>query len=221
MVKDRKILFFLILVLMFLPMLSYAQETLSPTLQAYLDAQSNKEIAQINSKIDQTTNKIQKDLDKEVEEIEKRVEKRLQEIIKGTVRAIAIGISGIIIITLAVFKVVDLKLTSTKKLKRYEDMLKTQNDELKKIILENKRYRDSLKRWHEELQKVHNNFEKTGVIKETIAKSDDVLLKQGSQMTPVPIQKEGKKFNWKLIIIILGILATLGVFGYILTIILR
>jgi len=146
---------FLILLLFFLP-LSHAQ--VDPSERAYWDANIQKMIAQISQKIDTQTNKVELDMKSEMSKVKTDLKNELQREISSSLKNVSIGLAGLIIVTLAVFKVIDLRLTATKNLRRYEDELQKQKKEYVDIIAKAKQdslqlldYRNGLLKYHEEL----------------------------------------------------------------------
>lgn len=192
---------------------AFAQSDISPSTKAYLDSQTQKEIAQISAKIDQTATRLEKDLEKEVEEIQAQVKTELQDLIAGTVKAMAIGLGGIVIISLAVFKVIDLKLTSTKNMKKYEKQLKKQSNELRTLITDTNTYQKTLVAWHKQLHKADQDFRLKGVI--TTLPQPQISIKQEKAPLIVPVKTKKKMKWWKKLLIILGAIIILGVIAFI------
>lgn len=104
--------------------------------KVYFQQQQEKLIAQVNSKIDTQTNRIEQNLKTSIETSKQEIRTALSNEIKGSLRAVAIGLSGLIIITLAIFKVIDLKISSTRNIKKYETIIQQKTEELNQIILQ-------------------------------------------------------------------------------------
>jgi len=227
--------FFLIILFILLSTLVFAQESyendISPSTRAYFDNQNQKVIAQLSAKIDQSITKVETDLDNSVKTMQEQVKKDVESLIGGMIRAVAIGLGGIVIVTLAVFKVIDLKLTSTKNLKKYEDMLKKQTLELNKIVTDNKREAIQLKHYKRQLmdwQQKLKLFEQNLILKQGTQPQQPTQFEQNVMgfppqqytsppgiMPPPPktFPKEKKKFSWKRLLIgilIIAILIALG-----------
>lgn len=92
--------------------------------------------AQINAKIDANTNKVQNDMNVRFDSGKEEVKTAMTNEIKGSLKSVAIGLAGLIIITLAIFKVIDLKISSTRNLKKYENLMQLKTEELNQLILQ-------------------------------------------------------------------------------------
>jgi hypothetical protein len=137
--------------------------------KVYFQQQNEKLIAQVNSKIDTQTAKIEGNMKSAVDNAKSEIKNEMTNEIKGSLRAVAIGLAGLIIVTLAIFKVIDLKISSTRNIKKYEAMMQQKGEELDKLILQaqvernelsNARmqlseYQKRLSIWEKELQGKH------------------------------------------------------------------
>lgn len=117
---------------------------LTPDERTYFDSQNQKTIAQIDAKIDSEVLKANKYFRDEAEDVKAEVIVELESRLKGVLKSLAIGLGGVIILSLAVFKVIDLRLNATKSIQRYEDQLKS-------LVADNQKMHDTLKKDTESL----------------------------------------------------------------------
>lgn len=124
---------------------------LDPADRSYIDAEHQKTVAQVNAKMDANTQRIQESFFREISKQKQELKDEIGNEINGNLKAIAIGIAGIIIVTLAVFKIIDLRFTSTRGIKKYEEELKKKSKEFDQLIAVQKKeldiYRDTLSKF--------------------------------------------------------------------------
>ena len=147
----------LIIFILFIPNI-FAQEGLTPEQRAYFDNQNQKIVAQIGTKIDQTSTQTNNNLKKEVDLAKNQIKDELVATIKSQMMGIVIGLSGIIIIVLSIFKILDYKIQATRNIKKYEDELKKQIDQQTVLIKENKQKISSLTSYRKSLVDYHNSL---------------------------------------------------------------
>lgn len=104
--------------------------------RVYFQQQMEKLTAQTNSKIDTQTNRIEAELKTSVDTARNQILTEMTDQIKGSLKAVAIGLSGLIVITLAIFKVIDLKISSTRNIRKYETLVQQKTEELNQLILQ-------------------------------------------------------------------------------------
>lgn len=207
-------LFFAIMlsIILFVPLIV---AELDQSERAYFDGQNQKIVAQLSSKIDTQTNRVEADLKSEVESAKNKIKEELSKEISGSLKAISIGLAGMIIITLSIFKIVDLQLSKTRAIKKYEDELKDKTNKINQLIqdvqierqqLQNARqqlveYQIKLQNWETNLR------QKKSEISSSQSVNKNVFLipnEKKSLETPVFIPqmpKKEKKINFKKILI--------------------
>lgn len=141
-------------------LLSNVVMALTPEERAYFDTQNQKVIAQISSKIDTQTNRVEQDLKTEVENSRNMIRDELGQEISGSLKAVAIGLAGLIIVTLAIFKVIDLKITATRNMQKYERELTMRTDEVNKLIQDVQNERNQLQVARQQLIDYQNRLTK-------------------------------------------------------------
>lgn len=221
---DRfKLLHFVFIVtLLTLISLPFLNAELDASEKAYFDAQNQKTLAQINSKIDSQLTRIEQNVNNKFEESRNLVIDEVNKNVSNSLKAVAVGLAGLIIITLAMFKIIDMKLNSTNAMKKYENELKTKieqaNQFLKTAQLERQeletarkqliQYQDKLGGWERNLR---NNTSKQQVTNDVQQQTPQV-----KSYIPYPPQKKGFFQNislWKkglVFIVALIIIAGLG-----------
>lgn len=117
---------------------------LTPDDKIYLDNQFQKSEARTSSKIDTQVNRIESNMKKSIEQAKTDIRDELAGELKADLKAVVVGIAGMIVVTLGIYKIIDLKLNSTRNIKKYEEQLKKDKEELIKLIEENKKFRNEL-----------------------------------------------------------------------------
>jgi len=211
----------LLVLFIFLSCFAFA---LDETEKAYLDGLTQKETSQISAKIDAQTNRIEANLKTSVEQAKAQITEEVSAQLKESLKGVAIGLVGLIIITLAIFKVVDLRISSTRNIKKYEKILQEKKDELNKLIMlaNNERNELAITRFQMiEFQKKLQAWEKemAGVYGQPSFGQTNMNVPQAHfpSSFPQPPKLEGKKgINWRNVaIIVLLILALLfGIVAY-------
>lgn len=145
-----KFVFYLVFILFLItPVL--AQEGAQCITKVESDALHQKTVAQVNAKMDANTQRIQESFFREIAKQKQELKDEIGAEISGNLKAIAIGLGGIIIVTLGVFKIIDLKFTSTRGIKKYEEELKKKSKEMDDIINVHRKeldiYRDTLSKF--------------------------------------------------------------------------
>lgn len=208
--------FLLLLVLLIVSV--YAQESqpvqvgLSNSDKAYLDGLNQKTVAQLSAKIDAQSNAVEKTLRTEVDSASERIKQEIVAEIKSALKSIVIGLGGVIIVVLAVFRLVEYRLNHTKRIKKYEAELDKKTKE----------FDENLKKAQEQLK--DNNILKNElrIYKESLDKyavslglQPQTSLKQIKPTLPPPIQKKSLKGKIFYIILFLLILIVAGYLIYI------
>lgn len=124
---------------------------LTPEERVYFDSQSQKELAQITAKIDGTKETLEKTMLSEFEDSTRYIEGELNKNMKNTLKSIAIGLAGFMILILALFRVIDLRLNRTRAIENYENKLKKDIEEVKKYKIALDLYRESLIKYNQSL----------------------------------------------------------------------
>ena len=99
---------------------------LSPEDKAYFDGLNQKTVAQLSAKIDAQANAMETSLRSEVNLASQMIRAEVTEDMKGALKVIAFGLGGIIISVLAIFRIIEFKLSHTKKIQKYEAELEKQ-----------------------------------------------------------------------------------------------
>lgn len=163
--------------------------------KAYFDGLNQKTIAQLGAKMDANMNAVERSLKEEVNQAKDQIKQEVVTEMKGALKSITIGLGGIIIVVLAIFRLVEYKLQHTKRIKKYEEELEKKTKE----------FDDNLKNMQEQMK--DNNILKNELLiyKQSLDKYSVSLgiqpqtsLKQIKAVLPPPIQKsESKIFSKK------------------------
>jgi hypothetical protein len=148
---DRRFLIFLTLLIL----VSSSAIALTPDEKIYFDQQNQKTVAQINAKIDSTSNRIEQNVEKKFLNAQAEIKAEVTREMNSALKGVGVGMVGIIIVALAVFKVIDLKLTSTRNIKKYEDQLNSKIKEMDKIISDHKVKSERLNNYRVQLINYH------------------------------------------------------------------
>jgi len=204
----------LFVMLFFLTNVSYVvAQNIDPTLRAYLDTQNQKTIAQINSKIDTQINRIEANLQDNVEGSRNVIIDEMSKQVAGSLKSVAIGLAGMIIITLTIFKIIDMKLSATKTMQKYERELKMKTEEFNKLITDIQKergelqiarqqlidYQNKLNQWEQSISVKEMQLQQAGQQSEFAqqqAETPPQYQSQQNQFTQ-PIQQPMSNFNLK------------------------
>lgn len=163
---------------------------LDPADKIYIESQNQKVIAQLNAKIDATSQRTQQEFNAEVERQKVLLKDEIAVEIGSSLKAVAIGLAGLIIVTMAVFKIIDLRLSATKNIKKYEQHLQEKTKEYDALLLKARedskkiiKYRDDLNIYNNQLQLFAKGL---GIAPKPVA-SENVPV-------PQPPQKKRKRF---------------------------
>jgi hypothetical protein len=148
---DRRFLIFLTLFIL----VSSSAIALTPDEKIYFDQQNQKTVAQINAKIDSTSNRIEQNVEKKFLNAQAEIKAEVTREMNSALKGVGVGMVGIIIVALAVVKVIDLKLTSTRNIKKYEDQLNSKIKEMDKIISDHKVKSERLNNYRVQLINYH------------------------------------------------------------------
>lgn len=184
---------FLVLFLLILPLVT----SLTPEERTYLDVQNQKTIAQLTARIDQVEKNVQTFAQKEFEDSTRFAVAEVEKSVSSGIKALAIAIAGIVIASLAVFKIIDMKLSTTRGIQKYEN-------DLKEKIENNKIYKQQLDTYRDQLLLYMNQIQQG-----LSPQKPEVQI-----LTPVPKTPKKSKF-WLIfiIVIIVLILSTIGFFA--------
>lgn len=202
-------------------MTSFVSAELTSEDKAYINKQTNEIVSKVNSKIDTTTTRIEKDLDKELNDAEGRIMNNVNKQIKSNLTSIVVGLGGIMIVVLAGFKVIDLRLSTNKTIKRYEDELKKNKEEFEKLVSVAKKerkeleftrqklidFKNNLKKWEDYLEKTQSGFRRYEPPKQRTMPKEPDKIKELKE-------RQGKGFSWKKVLIgFLIVLIIAGIVG--------
>ena len=139
------------------------QEGLSNSDKAYFDGLNQKTVAQLGAKIDAQSLAVSRDMKKQVDDAKVQIKEEIVYDIKASLKNIAIGLGGIIIVVMAVFRLVEYKFQYTKKIKKYEAELEKKNKEFDDNIKKIKEQVNDNNILKEELLVYKNNLDKYAV----------------------------------------------------------
>jgi len=204
---DRYFFITIVIILLLFPF-TLAQECgVSPEQKTYFDSQTQKATANINSKIDAQVTRLEQDWKNQIDTTKTEVLDQFYYIINDALKNIAIGLAGMIVITLAIFKVIDLKITTTKNLKKYEEELRELIDGQKKASDEINKRKLELQEYQKMLMERERQFKMLG-------QQSGLGLPQ-PQMPPIPqfqSSPPSKGFSFKLLLLRVGIIALVLIF---------
>lgn len=124
---------------------------LDPADKVYIESQHQKTVAQTNAKMDANTQRIQESFFREIAKQKQELSDELGKELRANLKSVVVGLAGMIIVTLGVFKIIDMRFTSTRGIKKYEDELKKKTKELDEIIHVQKKeldiYRETLSKF--------------------------------------------------------------------------
>lgn len=133
---------------MFLLPVTYA---LTPEERVFFQQEYQKMQASYESKIDTQVNRVEQLVKSEVTSAKDQIREEMSQEIKGKLMVVAVGLGGVMLVILAVFKVVEIKLDYTRRIKKYEDKLKGQVRTLDALIEQNKKRKEMLDRYRDQL----------------------------------------------------------------------
>jgi hypothetical protein len=205
---------FIILFLFFTPFVFSAMDDVD---KAYLDGLNQKTQSQISAKIDAQTLKIENNLKTSIAQTKAELSAELNANIKDSLKGVAIGLVGLIIITLAIFKVIDLRISSTRNIKKYEKYLQEKKDELNKLIMTatNERNELALVRYQLiEFQKRLQEWEKSLTGGQSIGVPINSSFPTSFPSPPSNLPANKKSSIWKIVLVV-GLVLLVLIFGYI------
>lgn len=125
----------LVLCLALLVLVSTFSLALDEVDKVFFQTQQDKLSAQFNSKVDTQIARMETEMKTTVTDAQAQIKSDLTQVVKDSLKALVIGLSGLIVITLAIFKVIDLKISSTRNIKKYEQLIQQKTEELNTLIL--------------------------------------------------------------------------------------
>lgn len=211
---DRRLIFLLALVL-----LTPIVFGISPEDKAYIDQSNQKVVAQINSKIDSTTTRLETDMQTNFQKEKEGLKEEISREVKGHLKTIALGLAGMIIITMAVFRIVDMKLSHSKNIRKYEKELEKSIADVKLLEQKMVAYKKQLDAYRQQLinqQRVRPQVPVQAPISNQMATNQQPIgAPMPSMDVPTPKKKfELKKFM-KTITRIFLVIVILVILGYI------
>lgn len=217
---DRRFLLTLAFLFFFLPVIHAQNETqiivrpdLSNIDKAYLDGLNAKTIAQINSKLDTTQSRLEQTLKQSVDEARIQIKTEIVSEIKSSLKVIAIGLGGVILIVLSIMKVIEYTMSHNKRIKKYEDALKKQQLQYTDLIKQAKTAIQQNETAKTELNLYKQSLDQYAValgIKPTLTSDLGKFKANGGKMIepPKPKNKFFETF-WKITKILIGILVVI------------
>jgi len=172
--------------------------------KAYFDGLNQKTIAQMGAKMDANMNAVERSLKEEVNRARDQIKQEVVTEMKGALKSIVIGLGGVIIVVLAVFRLLEYRLQHTKRIKKYEDELNKKTKE----------FDDNLKKMQEQMKENEILKSEMMIYKQSIDKyavslgiQPQTSLKQVKPTLPPPTKKKYSKkrkiFHFILIALII------------------
>lgn len=206
--KDIKILFPLLFLFVFLSTDVLSQMTNED--RVYIDMVVQKSTASTSAKIDGQITRMEGILTDNLEKAKGELRQMIVDDFKKSMKAIAIGLSGMIIVSLAIFKIVDVKLNHTRNIQKYEKDLQEKIKNYDELTKKNEEFKQKLIIYKNSLVQreiMINKYAPQGMAMQP--------LNQPQYANPTPEKKSGKTLlKIILIILILGCLATVGYLGW-------
>lgn len=188
----KKIFYFLLLILLISSVFA-----LTPEEKTYFDAQNQKTIAQLNQKIEDTKTQIEKSMIQEFHDSTVFIETEMWKNIRKGIKNLAIAMAGAMILILALFKVIDQRLTNTKYIENYKKELKEQKAKLDQYRKDLDFYKNQLVNYHNELKTKYNV-------------KDEQNIENTEKKNNIVVEKKKKDFNpliYWIIVIVSAIIA--------------
>lgn len=145
---NKKIVIFFIFLLLF-SSITYAD--IEAETRLFFESKIDKMVAQINSKIDTQSNRMGEMVKGEVALAKAQIREEMSSELKSNLMLIAVGLGGMMLVILVVFKLIEIKLDYSKRIKRYEDKLKSQMKKLDDLLKSNQIYRQQLDRYRDQI----------------------------------------------------------------------
>lgn len=144
---SRKLLLSIFFFILLCPLVS----SLTPEERVFFNQLVEKQTAQVQSKLDLQSVKLDKDVTSKIESARETIKQDIANEIKKTFLAVVIGLTGCIIVTFSVFKVIELNLDYTTRIKKYEKKLVDSMKEIEEIKKKNQTYRKQLDNYRDQL----------------------------------------------------------------------
>jgi len=136
---------------MFFLFVSFAY-ALTPEEQKQIRDWDSQAVAQINANINTQANRIETSMANSINSKTEEIKSEIFHDLKNYLKAMMIGLCGVNIIALALFKMIDLKLTHNKSIKRYKDKLDKKLKELEEMSKKVTEYKKNLDKYRNELE---------------------------------------------------------------------
>ena len=198
-----KILFPLFFLFIFLSTDVFSQMTSED--KVYIEMLNQKTVASLTSKIDSQVTRIEGILDTSMQTAKQDLRQMIVDDFKKSMKAIAVGLSGMIIVSLAIFKIVDVKLNHTKNIQKYENDLQAQIKKLEILTKQNEEFKLKLIQYKNSLvqrEMMINKYAPQGMAMQP--------LNQPQYSNSIPVKKGKKLLNIIIILLLLVMIAGAG-----------
>lgn len=138
---------------LFLLVTSFVFAEIDHETRIYFDAQNQKILSQLSTKMDTSVNAVSNDMKKEFISSTNYLEEEIRKEYKQSIIALVFAIMGANLVILSIFKIVDMKLNRTRIIEKYEKQLEKQIEDNNKYRLELDLYRASLLKFLEDVEK--------------------------------------------------------------------
>lgn len=130
---------------------------------AEFDIMQQKTVAQLSAKMDAQANKIASDLERNVQKAKEDMKVEIINEVKSQLKGVVIGLAGIIVVILAVFRIIELRLNHTARIKKYEAELSKEKEKYVKEREALVKNRIELIAYRAELERLGKVMESYGV----------------------------------------------------------
>lgn len=204
--QSKRFIFFIII---FCSILPHVLSELTPDDKAYLEMLSQKSDAQMASKVDSQVTRIEAEINTNLETAKTQLRQMLIEDIKQSLKSLVVGLAGMVIVSLGLFKIIDLKLNHTRNIQKYEKELQSKTAKLDETIKQNMDFRLKLQQYKANL------VQREQLINKYVIQGMNLPpIQQPILQVPVPKPKRKILFTILLIIILVALLGVGGYFTY-------
>ena len=191
---------------------------LSPEDKAYFDGLNQKTIAQLSAKMDAQANAMETSLRSEVDLASQMIRVEVTNDVKGALRVIAFGLGGIIIVVLSLFRLIEYKLTHTRRIQKYEAELEKKKKDFEEGLKAIQTQKQEIANLQNELQVYKKSLDgyavSLGVQPQIQIKTVETNNPQSNLIAPKPASKFKLFFTKKNIIRIVLIIIMLALIIY-------
>lgn len=146
----------LVLVFIFFVAMAITASALDESERAYFEGLNQKSTAQLYAKIETEAQKLDTSFDQKNQALVDGVQTMVDRSVKSRLIAVCLGLGGIIVITNAIFKIIELRLSMTRKIKRYEEQLQKDMANLSVLRQNLTNYQKQLDSYRDQLIKLEH-----------------------------------------------------------------